>query len=113
MYPAALPVTSEKKRGMKTTRANRKICFDGRSLLSGVALLAAFGLAAILSADTPAPCQPGTLDTSFNGTGIVTTDFGVGGEDAGFYTAINSDSKIVVAGISNTSTNYDFVVVRS
>jgi uncharacterized delta-60 repeat protein len=41
----------------------------------------------------------GSLDTTFDGDGKVTTDFG--GEDEGRSVAIQSDDKIVVAGIAN------------
>ncbi|MEM7345704.1 MAG: delta-60 repeat domain-containing protein, partial [Chloroflexota bacterium] len=48
----------------------------------------------------------GNLDTSFNSTGIVTTD--VKGSDSGSSIAIQSDDKIVVAGNSNAQPNWDF-----
>jgi uncharacterized delta-60 repeat protein len=41
----------------------------------------------------------GTLDTSFNSTGIVKTDFG-NGDDDGFGVAVQADGKILVAGMS-------------
>jgi uncharacterized delta-60 repeat protein len=41
----------------------------------------------------------GALDTSFNGTGQVTTDFG-GGADASFGVVVQSDGKIVLGGYS-------------
>lgn len=53
----------------------------------------------------------GSLDTSFNGTGIVVTDI-AGHEDFGRAIAIQSDGKIVVAGESNNGTDSDFAVVR-
>jgi uncharacterized delta-60 repeat protein len=56
----------------------------------------------------------GTLDTTFNATGKVLTDFG--GSGSGDYAsdvAIQSDGKIVVAGYSGTSaTPYDFALAR-
>ncbi|WP_099070686.1 DUF4347 domain-containing protein [Nostoc linckia] len=53
----------------------------------------------------------GTLDTTFNTTGIVTTDFN-GTNEAGNSVAIQSDGKILVAGYSNNGTNNDFAIVR-
>ncbi|MGF1986717.1 MAG: DUF4347 domain-containing protein [Nostoc sp. ZfuVER08] len=53
----------------------------------------------------------GTLDTTFNTTGIVTTDFN-GSNEAGNSVAIQSDGKILVAGYSNNGTNNDFAIVR-
>jgi uncharacterized delta-60 repeat protein len=79
--------------------------------LSGFVLTAAFELLAILSADTPTPCQPGTLDTSFNGTGTVTTSIGSSNDD-GNSVAIQGDGKIVVAGYSGFFNSRDFAAVR-
>jgi uncharacterized delta-60 repeat protein len=53
----------------------------------------------------------GVLDTSFNGSGKVTTTVGTG-VDAGQGVAIQSDGKIVVAGYSNSSTKSSFAVLR-
>ena len=53
----------------------------------------------------------GTLDTSFSGDGIVTTDIGNLGDFATSI-AIQSDGKIIVAGNSLTSGNYKFALVR-
>jgi uncharacterized delta-60 repeat protein len=53
----------------------------------------------------------GTPDTTFNGTGRVTTGIG-GGADAGTCVALQSDGRIVVAGFSYNGTNKDFAVVR-
>ena len=52
----------------------------------------------------------GTLDPSFNGTGIVKTDFG--GYDVGWTMALQTDGKIVVAGYSRDATGYKFAVSR-
>ena len=59
---------------------------------------------------TPNPCEPGSLDPSFNDEGKVTTD--VGGADRGFSVAIQGDGKIVVAGSSYNGSNEDFALVR-
>ena len=53
----------------------------------------------------------GSLDTSFGVGGKVLTDFG-GLEDVGVSLAVQSDSRIVVAGQSNTGGNYDFALAR-
>ncbi len=55
----------------------------------------------------------GTLDTSFDGDGKLTTAFGTSG-DEGYSVALQSDGKIVVAGYSfnNVSGNDDFALVR-
>jgi uncharacterized delta-60 repeat protein len=52
----------------------------------------------------------GTLDTSFNGTGIVTT--AISSSSYGYSVAIQTDGKIMVAGNSWTGANDDFAVVR-
>jgi uncharacterized delta-60 repeat protein len=53
----------------------------------------------------------GSLDTTFNGTGKVTTDFGLG-DDKSRSVAVQNDGKIVVAGSAFTGTGLDFAVVR-
>lgn len=53
----------------------------------------------------------GTLDTSFGGTGKVTTAIGTGHE-SGQRLTIQSDGKIVVSGYSSNGANNDFAVVR-
>ena len=75
-------------------------------------LLILTGLFARLGASdlTPLPCQAGALDTSFNGTGKVTTTIGT--FDAGRSIAIQSDGKIVVAGYSSKPSGLVFTVVR-
>jgi uncharacterized delta-60 repeat protein len=52
----------------------------------------------------------GTLDTSFDSDGIVTSDFG--GEDNGRAVAIQADGKLLVAGYAAGVNNDDFAVVR-
>jgi uncharacterized delta-60 repeat protein len=52
----------------------------------------------------------GTLDTTFNTTGMVATPIG-SGTDYGSAVAVQGDGKIVVAGWAHGS-NYDFAVVR-
>jgi len=53
----------------------------------------------------------GTLDTSFNTSGIVTTAIGSFTDEA-YDVALQSDGKIVVAGRSNNGTNDDFAMAR-
>ena len=53
----------------------------------------------------------GSLDTSFDGDGIVTTPIGIGGDYA-YSVAIQSDAKIVAVGYSYNGSNYDFALVR-
>ena len=53
----------------------------------------------------------GSLDTSFDGDGKVTTDFG--STDVGLSVAVQVDGKIVVSGYTNGgSTGYDFALAR-
>ncbi|MBI4648712.1 MAG: VCBS repeat-containing protein, partial [Bacteroidia bacterium] len=53
----------------------------------------------------------GTLDTTFNGTGKVTTDIS-GGNDYGDGVAVQTDGKIIIGGYLDNGTNYDFVLAR-
>lgn len=55
--------------------------------------------------------QDGTLDHSFNYDGKVTTDIGIT-DDFARSVAIQSDGKILLAGFSNTGSNFDFSLVR-
>src|SRR5262249_54882287 len=53
----------------------------------------------------------GSLDTTFSGDGVVTTDFG-SNQDAAAGAAIQSDGRIVVAGYTHTGGPQDFAVAR-
>ena len=53
----------------------------------------------------------GSLDTSFDSDGKVTTAIG-SGNDYACSVAIQSDGKIVAAGYSDNGSNYDFALVR-
>ena len=53
----------------------------------------------------------GTLDSSFGGGGIVTTDLG-SNIDSGQSVVMQSDGKILVAGYTSNGSNVDFTVVR-
>ncbi len=65
--------------------------------------------------NAPAPTSspaPGTLDTSFGNSGIVITDFDSQIDEANAI-AIQSDGKILVAGVAKiTGNNNDFAIVR-
>ena len=54
----------------------------------------------------------GSLDTGFNSTGKLVTDFGSGTSDVGYSVTVQADGKIVVAGYSNSGGSYDFAVAR-
>ena len=54
----------------------------------------------------------GTLDTTFGGTGKVTTDINSGSGDYATSMAVQSDGKILVAGVSSKGTSTDFALVR-
>src|SRR5262245_41732594 len=53
----------------------------------------------------------GSLDSTFNGTGKVTTPIGAGYEDA-YALALQPDGKLVAAGYTFNGLNYDFALVR-
>jgi uncharacterized delta-60 repeat protein len=53
----------------------------------------------------------GTLDSSFDGDGIQTTDF-FGGDDFASSLAIQPDGKIVVAGVANNTNHSNFALAR-
>jgi uncharacterized delta-60 repeat protein len=54
----------------------------------------------------------GAPDTTFNGTGIVTTPVGMGSADARALVQQASDGKLVVAGVSNDGTEDQFTLIR-
>jgi uncharacterized delta-60 repeat protein len=54
----------------------------------------------------------GTLDTSFGGSGIVTTSFGTSTQDIGYSVAIDSSGRIVVAGTTDNHSSTDEAVAR-
>jgi uncharacterized delta-60 repeat protein len=53
----------------------------------------------------------GSLDTSFNGTGKVTTPIGPG-VDTAFDVVRQPDGKLVLAGYSHNGSNFDFALAR-
>jgi uncharacterized delta-60 repeat protein len=56
----------------------------------------------------------GSLDSTFNGTGKVDTEFTTSGssEDRGAMVTIDASGKIIVVGTSTKSGNYDFAIAR-
>ncbi len=54
----------------------------------------------------------GSLDTTFDTDGKVTTDIGASSDDVANSIAIQSDGKIVIAGASHNGANYDFALAR-
>src|SRR4029453_12506700 len=54
---------------------------------------------------------PGDLDLTFNGTGIVTTDIG-GSQDEAYGLVVQSDGKIILAGVSYFGANPEIALVR-
>ncbi|MFZ4526110.1 MAG: Ig-like domain-containing protein [Chlorobium sp.] len=54
----------------------------------------------------------GTLDTSFDGDGLITTDIVVGDNPSNSSVTVQNDGKIVVVGKSNNGSNDDVSVVR-
>ena len=54
---------------------------------------------------------PGDLDTTFNGTGLVTTSIGEG-NDTAYRVLVQPDGKILVAGAGYETTTTDYVVLR-
>ena len=76
---------------------------DGRIVVSGFDSTAQDFLLARYDTD-------GSLDTSFDTDGKVTTDFGANEQAHGM--ALQTDGKIVVVGLSNASSDFDFAVAR-
>ena len=78
---------------------------DGKIVVAGYAYDGSFDFA-VVRYNTD-----GSLDTSFDTDGKVTTDIG-GSTDVANSIAVQSDGKIVVAGYAYISNNIDFAVVR-
>lgn len=82
--------------------ADMAIQSDGKIIVAGISN-SNFALARYNS--------DGSLDTTFGGDGKVTTDFS-GATDSAKSVKIQSDGKIVVAGISHNGSNNDFALAR-
>ena len=54
----------------------------------------------------------GALDTTFDGDGSVTTDFGNNSDDESYSVAMQTDGKIIVAGVAYSNGRNAFAVVR-
>lgn len=80
---------------------------DGKVLLAGFGFNGTSFDFALVRYDTN-----GALDTSFNGTGKVLTDFGGNSSDTGNEVRVQADGKIVVAGWSDTGGTNDFAIAR-
>lgn len=78
---------------------------DGRIILSGSTNVGGPNSFAIVRYHTD-----GSLDTSFNGTGLVLTDFG--GVDLALAAALQEDGKLVAVGLTLISGNTDFALAR-
>ena len=76
---------------------------DGKIVVAGQAADADFAVARYN--------PDGTLDTTFNGTGKVTTDFS-GGVDSGNGVALQADGKIIVVGESTHGSRHDLALAR-
>ena len=61
---------------------------------------------------SPLTGTPGTLDTTFNTTGIVTTSIGTNSDDEIKSVAVQADGKIVVAGFSSGAITSVFALAR-
>jgi uncharacterized delta-60 repeat protein len=79
---------------------------DGRVVVAGYSNNGANDDFAIVRYNTD-----GSLDTSFDGDGKVTTQIGAG-DNVGNAVAIQANGRVVVAGASFNGTNFDFAVVR-
>lgn len=79
---------------------------DGKILVAGAASDAPNGNVGIVRYNTN-----GTLDNTFNGTGIVSTDM-TGDYDMGYSMQVQTDGKIVVAGYAHLNNHYVFSVAR-
>ncbi len=79
---------------------------DGKILVAGQSNTSGnnFGIVRYLS--------DGTLDTSFNSTGIINQNFSGSSDDRAASISIQNNGKVVAAGTSTTSGNYDFAIAR-
>lgn len=81
---------------------------DGRIVVAGVTSTPATGTDFVVARYN----SDGNLDPSFNVTGYIVTDFGVGANDEAFAMAIQSTGKIVVVGQTGPLTDTDFALAR-
>jgi uncharacterized delta-60 repeat protein len=101
--------------GGKVTTAIGSADDEGEALAlqpDGKVVVAGYGYDASIYDIELARYNPnGSLDTSFNGTGKVTTAIG-STDDEAYALALQPDGKLVVAGYSYNGTDYDLAVVR-
>jgi uncharacterized delta-60 repeat protein len=79
---------------------------DGKIVAVGVSTTDIYSISAIARYNTD-----GSLDTTFDSDGKVTTAIG-SSSDSAYAVVIQSDGKIVAGGGSNNGSNYDFAIVR-
>ena len=79
---------------------------DGKIVAAGYAVLSGNQHFALVRYNTD-----GSLDTSFNGTGMLTLAIGTG-DDTGFTLAQQADGKLVIGGYTVTGSTNDFALVR-
>src|SRR5262249_27939867 len=79
---------------------------DGKIVVAGTSASGASNDFAVVRCNTD-----GSLDTSFDTDGKLTTPIG-SGDDSGYSVAVQADGRIVVAGSSSNGSNLDFAVVR-
>lgn len=95
--------------GMDSRAYDVAIQPDGKIVVAGVVYNAGgFNLDIALVRYKP----DGSLDSSFDGDGILVTDFSNGQEDQVQSVAIQVDGRIVVAGWSNNGNDVDFILAR-
>jgi uncharacterized delta-60 repeat protein len=80
---------------------------DGRIVAAGQTTLSASSDFALVRYNAD-----GSLDTSFDGDGKVTTDFAASSYDFANAVAIQADGKIIAVGVSATGGNFDFAIAR-
>ncbi|MBL0343647.1 MAG: T9SS type A sorting domain-containing protein [Bacteroidetes bacterium] len=80
---------------------------DGKILVAGYIHLSTNTSVGLLRYNTN-----GSLDTTFDSDGIVATPIGTFHDDIGYSVGVQSDGKIVVAGVSFSGSNDDFALVR-
>jgi uncharacterized delta-60 repeat protein/uncharacterized repeat protein (TIGR01451 family) len=80
---------------------------DGKIVVAGLADISGTGDFALARYN-----PDGSLDTAFAGDGRVTTDFDAGSSDLAYAVALQSDGKIVAAGVAVISGTNDFALAR-
>ncbi|RYH73052.1 T9SS type A sorting domain-containing protein [Flavobacteriaceae bacterium 144Ye] len=90
-----------------------KLQSDGKILITGTSSKNSTGDGDIYDKTLIRYNTDGTLDTSFNSTGIIFTSYESGGNDGGYSIIIQTDGKIIVCGSSYIGANDDnFALTR-